>query len=246
VLYFSPVRRPTVADKLSAYEVFSDRELKMGHPIVARLVGRRFDQVLDSGGYEKPYDARFGKAMVKTLTYVAATLGASFGFVERAELSLYALANGGDARRLLSRIAGEASGKLSLLLGEVATFEARLYEFPTNEVSLEYFRWRQDEANMMSIDRYCTHVLAQSGADATAVPRILDGLGPEEKVELLRQNALDFAAVPSWQRRGAAVRIQPVGENGHGGNGASGRLIVDLNLPSDEAWIDYLRQALPQ
>ena len=232
-----------MADKLSAFEVFPDRELKVGHPIVARLVGRRFDQLLDGGNYDRPFDARFGKAMVKTLSYVAATLGASFGYCERTELSLFALANGGDARRLLSRIAGEASGKLSLLLGEVATFEARLYEFPSHEVALEYFRWRQDEASVLSIDRYCTHVLAQSGADAGAVPRILDGLGPDEKVELLRQNALDFTAVPAWQRRGAVVRIQPIGENGH--NVPSGRLIVDLNLPADDAWNDYLRQALP-
>jgi tRNA(His) guanylyltransferase len=213
----------------------------VGHPIVARLVGRRFDQLLDGGPYDKPYDARFGQAMVKTLSYVAATLGASFGFAERTELSLYALANGGDARRLLSRIAGEASGKLSLLLGEVSTFEARLYEFPSHELAAEYFRWRQEEANVLSIDRYCTHVLAQSGADAGAVPRILDGLGPDEKVELLRQNALDFTAVPAWQRRGAAVRIQPVDANGH----SSGRLIVDLNLPEEDGWIEYLRQALP-
>lgn len=232
-----------MADKLSAFEVFPDRELKVGHPIVARLVGRRFEQLLDNGVYDRPFDARFGKAMVKTLSYVAATLGASFGYCERTELSLFALANGGDARRLLSRIAGEGSGKLSLLLGEVATFEARLYEFPSHDVALEYFRWRQDEASISSIDRYCTHVLAQSGADAGAVPRILDGLGPDEKVELLRQNALDFAAVPAWQRRGAVVRIQPVGDNGHAG--PSGRLIVDLNLPADEAWSDYLRQALP-
>lgn len=231
-----------MADKLSAFEVFPDRELKVGHPIVARLVGRRFDQVLEMGPYDKPYDARFAKAMVKTLSYVATTLGASFGYCERAELSLYALANGGDARRLLSRIAGEASGKLSLLLGEVATFEARLYEFPSNEVAHEYFRWRQDEATVASIDRYCTHVLSQSGADATAVPRILDGLGPDEKVELLRQNALDFTTVPTWQRHGAVVRIQPL-ENGHAQ--PTGRLIVDLNLPGEEAWTDYLRQALP-
>ncbi len=235
------MRRPTMADKLSAFEVFPDRELKVGHPIVARLVGRRFDQLLDTGSYDKPYDAGFGKAMIKTLSYVAATLGASFGFCERTELSLYALANGGDARRLLSRIAGEASGKLSLLLGEVATFEARLYEFPSHDLALEYFRWRQDEANVVSIDRYCTHVLSQSGADAGAVPRILDGLGPDEKVELLRQNALEFGNVPSWQRRGAAVRVQPVGDNGH----STGRLIVDVNLPADEAWTEYLRQALP-
>jgi tRNA(His) 5'-end guanylyltransferase len=238
------MRHPTMADKLAAFEVFPDRELKVGHPIVARLVGRRFDQLLEQGPYDRPYDARFGKAMVKTLSYVAATLGASFGFAERADLSLYAIANGGDARRLLSRIAGEASGKLSLLLGEVATFEARLYEFPSHDQALEYFRWRQEEASAVSIDRYCTHVLAQSGADATAVPRILDGLGADEKVELLRQNALDYAQVPSWQRRGAAVRITPV-ENGHGGNGL-GRLIVDLNLPEEDGWYDYLRQALPQ
>jgi tRNA(His) 5'-end guanylyltransferase len=230
-----------MADKLSAFEVFPDRELKVGHPIVARLVGRKFDSLLETGHYDKPYDARFGKAMVKTLSYVATTLGASFGFAERTELSLYALANGGDARRLLSRIAGEASGKLSLLLGEVATFEARLYEFPSNEQAAEYFHWRQEEATVLSIDRYCTHVLSQSGADATAVPRILDGLGPDEKVELLRQNALDFTNVPSWQRRGAAVRVQPVDANGH----ATGRLIVDLNLPSDDAWTEYLLQALP-
>src|SRR5947209_5545607 len=153
------MRRPTMADKLSAFEVFSDRELKVGHPIVARLVGRKFDQLLESGSYDKPYDPRFGKAMVKTLSYVAATLGASFGYAERTELSLYAVANGGDARRLLSRIAGEASGKLSLILGEVATFEARLYEFSQSEQPLEYFRWRQDNANLVAIDRYCAHVL---------------------------------------------------------------------------------------
>lgn len=231
-----------MADKLSAFEVFAERELKVGHPIVARLVGRKFDQMLDGGAYEKPYDARFGKAMVKALSYVAATLGASFGYAERTELSLYALANGGDARRLLSRIAGEASGKLSLLLGEVATFEARLYEFPSNETAQEYFRWRQEEANAVSIDRYCTHVLAQSGADAGAVPRILDGLGPDEKVELLRQNALDFGNVPGWQRHGAVVRIQPTESNGH----SAGRLIVDLNLPNEDGFAEYLRQALPR
>jgi tRNA(His) guanylyltransferase len=236
------MRRPTMADKLLAFEVFPDRELKVGHPIVARLVGRRFDSLLESGAYDKPYDPRFGKAMVKTLSYVAATLGASFGYAERTELSLYALANGGDARRLLSRIAGEASGKLSLLLGEVATFEARLYEFPSNDTAQEYFRWRQEEANVLSIDRYCTHVLSQSGADATAVPRILDGLGPDEKVELLRQNALDFGNVPTWQRHGAVVRIQPTDSNGH----STGRLIVDLNLPNEDGFAEYLRQALPR
>jgi tRNA(His) 5'-end guanylyltransferase len=236
------MRRPVLADQLAPFEVFGSRELPIGRPIVARLVGRRFDRLLDGGAYERPYDARFGKAMVKTVTYLSAALGASFGFAELTELSLFAVANGGDARRLLSRIAGEASGKLSLLIGEVATFEARLYELPDAGMALEYFRWRQLEAYQRAIDRYALHVLSQSGADLNAVPRILDGLGPDEKVELMRQNSLDFQTVPSWQRRGASVRIRPsAAEPGAGG---AVRLLVDLNLPFDGEFADYLRQAL--
>ncbi len=154
------------------------------------------------------------------------------------------MSGGGDARRLLSRIAGEAAGKLSLLLGQVITFEARLYEFPDHDLALEYFRWRQEDALVHAIDRYCTHVLAQSGADSSAVPRILDGLGPDEKVELLRQNGLEFQTVAAWQRLGAVVRIKPA--EGSNGTDTRGRLLVDLNLPPADEFSDYLKRALQQ
>jgi tRNA(His) 5'-end guanylyltransferase len=237
------MRNPKLADRLTAFEVLEGRELAPGRPLVAHLVGRRFDQLLESGLYDRPFDARFGKCMVKTLSYLVTTLGASLGFAERTELSLYAVANGGDARRLLSRIAGEASAKLSLLLGQVATFDAHLYELPDAEVALEYFEWRQEEAYSTAVERYCSHVLSQSGADVTAVPRILDGLDRDEKVELLRQNALDFQTVPAWQRQGACVRLStdPAPE---GAGAPNGRLLVDLNLPFDGEFGNYLRRAL--
>ena len=238
------MRRPTLSDQLGPFEVFPGRELAVGRPIVARLLGRRFDQIFENGGYDRPYDGRFGKAMVKTLTYLSTTLGASFGFAELTELSLYAVANGGDARRLLSRIAGEASGKLSLMLGEVATFEARLYEFPDVQLAHEYFRWRQAEAYNRAIDGYALYVLTQSGADQSAVPRILDGLGPDEKVELMRQNSLDFAQVPAWQKRGASVRVRPSGDGERSPGVGGARLLVDLNLPFESEFTDYLKQSI--
>jgi tRNA(His) 5'-end guanylyltransferase len=120
----------------------------------------------------------------------------------------------------------------------VATFETRLYEFPESDMALEYFAWRKEEAELTAIDRYCVHVLSQNGADSGAVPRILDGLGPDEKVELMRQNSLDFGQVPSWQRNGATVRLKP--EEGDG----MARLLIDLNLPSRGEFADYLRRAL--
>ena len=232
------MRRATVADQPNPFEVFAGRELAVGRPLVARLAGRKFDNLIEQLGYDRPYDARFGKAMLKTLSYLVTTLGCTFGFAERTELSLYATSNGGDARRLMSRIAGEASGKLSLLLGQVGTFDVRLFEFPDGEDALEYFRWRQEEAEGTAIDRYCVHVLSQSGADASAVPRILDGLGPDEKVELLRQNALDFSTVPTWQRHGACVRLRAAEDDGQG------RLLIDLNLPSHDEFGQYVRRAL--
>ena len=240
------MRHPALADQLAPFEVFNGRELSVGKPLVARLVGRRFDQILDENGFERPYDPRFGKAMVKTLSHLMTALGCSFGYVERTELSLYAISAGGDGRRLLSRIAGEAAAKLSLLTGHVATFDAHLYEFPDADLALEYFRWRQEDANVTAIDRYCTHVLAASGADQSAVPRILDGLGPDEKVELLRQNSLDFATVPAWQRRGACVRLRTPQEAENGHSSSMGRLLVDLNLPAEDEFGDYLRRALSQ
>ena len=234
------MRRATVADSPSPFEVFAGRELAVGRPLVARLQGRKFDGLIEQLGFDRPYDARLGKAMLKTLSYLVTTLGCSFGFAERTDLSLYAVSNGGDARRLMSRIAGEAAGKLSMLIGQVATFDVRLFEFNDGDDALEYFRWRQEEVEVTAIDRYCIHVLSQSGADAGAVPRILDGLGPDEKVELLRQNALDFGTVPAWQRHGACVRLRAAEDDGQG------HLLIDLNLPNQDEFGEYVRRAIAQ
>ncbi len=221
-------------EKIGAFEVFADRELAAGRPLIARLTGRKFDALLDGSSYQKPFDPHFGKAMVKTLSYLVTTLGATFGYAERTELSLFSVGNGGDARRLLSRIAGEASAKLSLLIGQVATFEARLYEFPQNIPAIDYFRWRQESSLMTAIDRYCGDVLGRSGADTSAVPQILEGLGFEEKLELLRQNAVDLQSLPAWHSRGATVRLAPTAST-------TGKLTIDLNPPIGEEFATLLR-----
>jgi tRNA(His) guanylyltransferase len=223
-----------LAALVSPFEVLATQPLTEGRPIVARLVGRKFDQLVEAQ-FEKPFDARFGKMMLKTLSHLCAALGASYGYCERTEMSLFAVSNGGEARRLLSRISGEASAKMALLLGEVATFEARLYEFTCADETWDYFRWRREEAQAQALDVYCVHVLITSGSDPQHVPMILQGLDHDEKVELLRQNGLDYAKVPAWQRLGAGVYVSH-------DSGAPGQLVVDLDLPDGEAYPDYLKR----
>jgi tRNA(His) 5'-end guanylyltransferase len=226
--------RADLAEKINPYEVLPAQGLISGRPIVARLIGRKFDPLYDAQ-FEKPFDPKFGKMMLKVLSHLCSNLGATYGYCERSEISLFAISNGGEARRLASRIGGEAAGKLSLLLGEVATFETRLYEFPSADEAAAYFQWRREESQSHALDVYCNHVLTTNGADPQAVPMILEGLDNDEKIELLRQNSLDYSQVPSWQRRGASVYVNQQ-------NGTPGHLVVDLNLPDPDAYGDYLKR----
>lgn len=220
-------------EQLTPFEVFADRSLSSGRPLIAHLSGRRFEERLDEERYRKPFDADFQKALIKTLAHLAGTLGCTFGYADRTDLLLYATSQGSDARRLMNRLAGEASAKLSLLLGEVVTFDARLFEVTSIELTREYFRARRGKAESAALERLAAHVLSQSMADQRAIPTILDGLNAEEKVELLRQHGVDYPTLAPWQRYGAAVYL--LTEEGRGP-----RLIIDLRLPEEPRFGDYL------
>jgi len=224
---------PSFADNVAAYEVLPAQELLPGRPIVARLIGRRFE-ALFGARFDRPFDGEMGKMVVKTLSHLCSHLGAAYGYAERTEMSLFAVASGGEARRLISRIGGEAAAKMSLLLGDIATFDTRLYQFDEAGAAGEYFAWRRREAEVTAIDAYCTHVLSAQGAEVAAVPRILEGLGAEEKVELLRQNDFDFARVPPWQREGVGVYVERDGSGPH--------VVVDLQLPTGADYRAYLQR----
>lgn len=226
-------------EQITPFEVFADRSLSPGKPLIAHLAGRRFDERLDEDRYDRPFDGSFQKALLKTLAHLAGTLGCTFGYADRTDLLLYATSQGSDARRLMSRLAGEASAKLSLLIGEVVTFDARLYEVHSLELTREYFRSRRDRAETAALERYAAHVLSQTMADPRAIPTILDGLNPEEKIELLRQHGVDYPALPAWQRHGAAVYLLHMHDDGRGP-----RLVIDLRLPEEPRFGDYLNRYL--
>jgi tRNA(His) guanylyltransferase len=231
------MRPPLLPEQITAFEVFADRPLAIGKPLVAHLAGRRFEERLDEDRYSRPFDAPFQKALLKTLAHLAGTLGCSFGYADRTDLLLYATSQGSDARRLMSRLAGEASAKLSLLLSDIVTFDARLFEPPAVDLAREYFRQRRERAETSALERYAAHALAQSVADPRAIPTILDGLNPEEKIELLRQHGVDYPQLAPWQRYGAAVYL--VAEAG-----AGPRLVVDLELPEAPTYGEYLSRYL--
>jgi tRNA(His) 5'-end guanylyltransferase len=255
------MRREGFAEHLEHFEVLADRELMAGFPAVARLQVRALDSILTDAkcGFAQPYDVRFGKMMVKTASHLLEGTGSRFAFAETDEISTLLASEHGDdgrqkagegaeARELLVRMAAQASAKLSLLLGAMATFDARLYQFPNPQLALEYFRWRQEQARLRALDRYCGYALPQGATAETADTRkVLEGMAEDEKVEILRNSAIDFEGLPKWQRLGAGLYMSepetiapPPAESRP--NGSDHRLFIDADLPSGEAYTDYLRR----
>lgn len=231
------MRPPLLTEQITPFEVFADRPLAIGKPLVAHLSGRRFEERLDEDRYVRPFDAGFQKAMLKVLAHLVGSLGCSFGYADRTDLLLYATSQGSDARRLMSRLAGEASAKMSLLISEIATFDARLFEPPQVDLAREYFRSRRERTEAAALERCAAHVLTQSVPDPRAIPTILDGLNPEEKIELLRQQGVDYLGLPAWQRCGAGVYLRA---EAAGSSSFAPRLVIDLKLPESVYYGEYL------
>jgi tRNA(His) 5'-end guanylyltransferase len=219
-------------EQIAPYEVFADCPLISGTPLVAHLIGRRFEQRLNERT-DQPFDSDVQKALLKTLSHLCAVLGCSFGYADRTDLLLYAISQGSDARRLLSRLAGEASAKLSLLVGEVFTFDVRLFEIPSVELARTYFLWRRQRAEASALERYVTYTLEKAGTDARSIPSILSNTTSEQRLSILRQNSVDYSQQPSWQRHGSSVYMAQE-------EGRAPHLVIDLRLPDAAHYPEYL------
>ncbi len=231
------------AEHVAQYEVLGDdRVIAPGSWPMVRLVGAGFDAIFGKPehAFRRPFDPRFGKMMVKTASFALTRpdLDGAYGYAEHGELSL--LFRRSDQPRpahdLLCRVVGVASAKLSLLLGDVACFDAHLYEFPQPQLVLGYFRWRQHAAIAHTLDGHCAYALSKSGGDPA---KLLAGMGLDEKIEILHNNDIDYTDLPVWQRRGTGIIVRVDGTPGD-----AARLLVDTNLPEEEAYATYLRPIL--
>jgi tRNA(His) guanylyltransferase len=237
--------RPGTTEHVDQYEVLGDRVLAAGSWPLVRLVGSGFTAILSrpEHGFRLPFDPRFGKMMVKTASYVLTRpdLDGAYGYAEHGELSLLFRRSEQprSAHDLLCKVVSAASAKLSLLVGDLACFDAHLYEFPQPQLVMGYFRWRQHAAIAHTLDGHCAHALVKSGGDPTSMPKLLAGMGLDEKIEILHNNEIDYSELPVWQRRGTGVIVRVDGTPGD-----AARLLVDTNLPEEEAYATYLRPIL--
>lgn len=198
-------------EKMRVFETAHDLCVLPGVYIVARIDGRGFTRLTkDVHRFEAPFDVRMRDMMVATTEHLMnCGFRVVYGYTQSDEISLLfhleEKSFGRKTRKLNSILAGEASAKFSVLLGDVAAFDCRICELPNLELVRDYFRWRNEDASRNALNAHCYWRLRLQGQTQDAATASLTRLSVAEKNELLFQNGVNFNDVPAWQKRGTGL-----------------------------------------
>lgn len=241
--------------KLRVYETAHDLCVLPGMYIVARLDGRGFTRLTkEVHQFEAPFDVRFRDLMVETAEYLMRDCGFSmiYGYTESDEISLLFSPTensfGRKLRKLTSILAGEGSAKFSLLLGAIGVFDCRISQLPSLDLVVDYFRWRNEDAQRNALNAHCYWTRRRQGQGVTEATASLMRLSIAEKNELLFQNGVNFNDLPAWQKRGVGLFwewFEQPAENPQTGEATSARrrrLRRDMELPMRDAYSEFLRK----
>ena len=115
--------------RMRIFETAHDHSVLPGLFMVARIDGRSFTRLTkEVHDFETPFDERFRDAMIDTTAHLMdCGFRVIYGYTESDEISLlFEKAEnsfGRKIRKFNSVLAGEASAKFSLLLGDIACFD---------------------------------------------------------------------------------------------------------------------------
>lgn len=238
--------------RMRVFETANDRCVLPGLHMVARIDGRNFTRLTkERHAFEAPYDIRFRDMMLDTVEHLMRCgFSVRYGYTQSDEISLLFDLNetsfGRKTRKFDSVLAGEASAKFSLLLGDVACFDCRVCELPSLEYVRDYFRWRSEDAHRNALNAHCYWLLRKAGHDVGEATAFLRGRDKGEKHELLFQHGVNFNDLPNWQKRGMGLywenyqkesRDPRTGEPAHA---TRRRIKRDLDLPMRDAYSDFI------
>ncbi len=215
--------------KMRAFEKSVDQFHSDGAYLIARLDGRGFTKLTkETLNLERPFDDRFHAAMEKTCEHLMSTgIAVRLCYTQSDEISLlldrdrpsYNL----KSRKLLSVLAGEASGVFSLAVGHPVCFDCRICPMPgAGEVS-NYFRWRAEDARRNALNAYCYWTLRRQGLSGGAVDQRLSGESLADKRSFLAGSGIDFDTEAIWKTSGAFLFWDVVRHTGQ--NPLTGRCV---------------------
>lgn len=248
-----------VLDKQMRYfEQSLDRVMLKGIFLVARLDGHGFTKLTKKQlDLEKPFDVRFRDMMIGTLKHLMdCGFRLVYGYTQSDEISiLFHFDENTFARKerkLLSILAGEASATFSLLAEYPAVFDCRLVPLPQVDDVIDYFRWRQEDANRNALNSHCYWLLRKEGLSVSAASQRLKGASVSDKNELLFSRGINYNDLPLWQKRGVGLYYCEEQRQGYNPKAQETTIFkrhvlqVDLELPIGQDYSTFIRKLLDE
>jgi tRNA(His) guanylyltransferase len=199
-------------------EIFSN--LRTIPPIFVRLDGRAFHRLTRTLGCEKPYDARFCRAMCGVCRRIMESSGMtpSFAYTFSDEVSLFFphLPFDGRVEKIDSVCASYAASSLVIELGctQPVAFDARVIP-ASDDYAVEYLVSRQKEAWRNHLNAYAQDALIREGSTPRAAAAALKDLPSRELHEMMFARGVNLSKTPAWQRRGILVFKESVIKEGY-------------------------------
>ena len=238
--------------KMRVYETAHDHSVLPGLYIVARIDGRCFTTLTkDKHNFEAPYDIKFRDMMVETVKHLMQCgFKVVYGYTQSDEISL--LFHRDECtferkeRKLNSVLAGEASAKFSLLLGDIGAFDCRICQLPNEKLVVDYFRWRNEDAHRNALNAHCYWSLRNEGVNPKDATANFVKMSTAEKNEYLFQKGINFNELLNWQKRGMGIYWETFEKEGvnpitnEAVKAQRNRLKVDFDLPMKDEYSDFI------
>jgi tRNA(His) guanylyltransferase len=242
--------------KMRVFETASDTCVLPGLYMVARIDGRSFTRLTkEVHQFEAPYDTRFRDYMVATVAHLMQCgFRVIYGYTQSDEISLLFHRNETAFERKLRKynsiLAGEASAKFSLQLGDLSAFDCRISQLPSEDLVVDYFRWRNEDAHRNALNAHCYWLLRKQDQTMEQATQALLKLSVAAKNELLFQNGVNFNDLPNWQKRGIGLYWETYEKPGLNPKTNEAVLTtrrhigIDYDLPMKDAYETFIRVLL--
>jgi tRNA(His) guanylyltransferase len=242
--------------KMRLYETAHDVSVLPEMYMVARIDGRSFTRLTkDVHQFKAPFDEKFRDMMVETVKHLM-TCGFNvvYGYTESDEISLLFDFNettfSRKHRKYNSILAGEASAKFSLLLGDLGAFDCRICELPNKSLVVDYFRWRSEDALRNALNAHCYWKLRSEQFTQRQATKKIEHLSRAEKNELLFGYGINLNELPSWQKRGVGIYWEEVMKEGFNPKTKETvltkrrQLKTDFELPMKDAYDAFIERMM--
>ncbi len=239
--------------RMRALERFHALRLPPETWTVLRVDGHSFTHFTETG-FEKPIDNRFQKMMRQTAQALLEELHGVYAYTESDEISVLFDPSWDlfdrEVEKLVSISAAIASATFTHVCQRVAHFDSRIWLGTIPSHVVDYFRWRQTDAERCALNGWCYWTLRKAGKRPAEAMALFKRASPADKIALLHQHGINYNALPTWQRRGSGLyweTFEKVGYDPVRGRervGIRRRVKVDEELPLKEGYGAFIQHFL--